>query len=299
MCISSNTILRPREEWQPTDKYSTRTRIVPCGKCYKCLGRRRNAWSFRLYHEMLISETASFVTLTYGADEKRGFGEEPPTSFNGIYSLDKKHFQDFIKRLRIQNQKAYTRNGKPGECPPLRYYAVGEYGTNHLRPHYHLILLNLENHLRERSFGVAKDIWKKGNVDIADCNIATINYVVGYLMKGVWQPQTDDDDRLPEFSLMSKKLGSNYLTDEIYHYHLDRMETSVDHPSGFRIPLPRYYRDQIFSVEEKAELYEINQLVQAMSWEEFVNVDYDMERLRIKRGIEKSIRHEKTQRVTL
>lgn len=287
MCISPYIMTRPREEWQNTDQYTTRTRSVPCGECHKCLGMRRNAWSFRLFYEMKIASTASFVTLTYGVNKEEGFGEEPPTSFNGIYTLDKGHLQKFLKRLRKQN------NGK------LRYYAVGEYGTNNLRPHYHLILFNLDRALQQRSFRVAKAIWKKGNVDIAACNIATINYVVGYLMKGRWRPQTDDDDRLPEYAAQSKKLGSNYLTDEMYNYHLDRMETSVDHPSGFKIPLPRYYRDQIFSKEEKAELYEINQMVQAMDWEEFANLDYDLERQRIRRDINKSIKHEKNQRQLL
>lgn len=53
------------------------------------------------------------------------------------------------------------------------------------------------------------------------------------------------------------------------------MDTSVMHPSGFRIPLPRYYKDKIFTVEEKAELYEINQRVREVDWEEFVNIDFE------------------------
>ena len=136
-------------------------------------------------------------------------------------------------------------------------------------------------------------------MDIAVCNIPTINYTVGYLMKGTWEPQTDDDDRTPECSMMSKKLGQSYLTDQKYWYHLDRMETSVMHPSGFRMPLPRYYRDQIFSTEEKAELWEINQQIQSMDWNEFVNIDYDMQRQVVQRDINRALQNVKLKRVLL
>ncbi len=287
MCISPLTLKRPKDEWQDTDEYSTSTRQVPCGQCYKCLGRRRNAWAFRLYHEMQISTSSVFMTLTYGINEKEGWGENPPTSFNGIYTLRKKHLQDFIKRLRRIN------NGT------IKYYAVGEYGTNNNRPHYHIIMFNLDPHHISRSLNLSKQTWKKGNMDIAQCNIATINYTVGYLMQGAWQPQTDDDDRDPQFSTMSKKLGSNYLTDRMYNYHLERMETSVDHPSGFKMPMPRYYRDQIFSKEEKAELYEINQKLQSMNWEEFINIDYDMQKQKINKKIKDMQSNLKLKRATI
>lgn len=301
MCISPTTLQRPREEWQDTDQYTTRTRTVPCGKCYKCLGRRRNAWAFRLHHEMLNSDTACFITLTYGINKEEGFGEDPPLSFNGIYTLEKRHLQLFIKRLREVNRRHQKR--KYGTLyknqRTLKYYAAAEYGTNNKRPHYHIIMFNLHCDFIQRSFDLSKNIWKKGNADIAQSNIATINYVVGYVMKGSFEPETDDDDREPEFSIMSQKLGASYLSDKVYHYHLDRMDTSANHPSGFKIPLPRYYRDQIFSTEEKAELYELNQKIQSMNWEEFVNIDHDIKRQQIHHQIKKHQSDLKYKRTTL
>lgn len=282
MCISLEKIWR---------KHATidgrKTDLVPCGKCYKCLGKRRNAWAFRLHHQMQVSSLPVFMTLTYGVNEREGWGENPPTSFNGIYTLKKRDLQLFLKKLRKQN------NGT------IKYYAVGEYGTNNYRPHYHLIMFNLDRKHVINSLLVSKNIWKKGNVDIAKCNIATINYVAGYIMQGAWQPQTDDDDREPHFSTMSKHLGSNYLTDEIYRYHLDRMETSVTHPSGFKMALPRYYKDKIFSREERAELAEINQQIQHMNWDEFVNIDYKQQNERINLKIQKADKNLKTKRVVL
>jgi len=39
--------------------------MVPCGKCERCLDRRKREWGFRMEEEMKQSKTAYFVTLTY------------------------------------------------------------------------------------------------------------------------------------------------------------------------------------------------------------------------------------------
>jgi len=274
MCVTPLTLKRNRDEWQ-TDKtsYSTVTRVVPCGKCFQCLSRRRNGWSFRLHHQMNVSESACFMTLTYG--DNGIFGENPKQTKNGFDTLVKKDLQDFFKRLRKHENK--RKNGTT-----IKYYGVGEYGTNNHRPHYHVILFNLSNYTLTRSNMVAEKIWKKGFVDIAQCSSASINYVVGYINQGAWIPKSDLDDRAPHFSMMSKGLGSSYLTDRIIDMHYDRMDASVMHPDGYRIPLPRYYKDKIFTVEEKAELYEIAQAWREMDWEDFVNYDYEKE-VRVKK----------------
>lgn len=268
MCVTPLTLKRNRDEWQ-TDKtgHSTVTRVVPCGKCYQCLSRRRNGWSFRLHHQMNISQSACFMTLTYGDNGK--FGQDPKKTKNGFDTLVKKDLQDFFKRLRKHETKQTDGT--------LKYYAVGEYGTNNHRPHYHAIIFNLSSYTLTRSNMVAEKIWKKGFVDIAQSTAASINYVVGYINQGAWVPKSELDDRVPHFSMMSKGLGSNYLTDRIYDYHYDRMDASVMHPDGYRIPLPRYYKDKIFTVEEKAELYEIAQAWREMDWEEFANYDFNKE----------------------
>lgn len=288
MCVTPLTLKRNRDEWQ-TDKtsHSSVTRVVPCGKCFQCLARRRNGWSFRLHHQLNVSQSACFMTLTYGKNEE--FGEDTPMSKNGLPTLVKKDLQLFFKRLRKFEK---TRNNDN----TIKYYAVGEYGTNNHRPHYHAIIFNICDYTLARSHMVAEKIWKKGFVDIAQSNAATINYVVGYINQGSWVPQNDVDDRTPHFSIMSKGLGSNYLTDNIIDYHYDRMDASVMHPDGYRISLPRYYKDKIFTIEEKAELYEIAEAWRAMDWEEFVNYDYAKEVMIKKHKIEQNEKKRKKER---
>lgn len=94
---------------------------VPCGKCAGCLTASRLQWAFRLRQEMRDSVECHFVTLTYD-------DEHVPIKDDCFFTLRKKDFQDFMKRMR----KHYG--------AILRYYAVGEYGGNFHRPHYHVLL---------------------------------------------------------------------------------------------------------------------------------------------------------------
>lgn len=116
---------------------------APCGKCIYCLNSQRNDWTFRLWQESRHSQNSNFLTLTYDKESLR-YGAKGPT-------LYKKDVQDFIKRLRKNNLKQWKEK--------IIYYAVGEYGDETERPHYHLIIFNVHpNTLR--------DLEKSGRTDL-------------------------------------------------------------------------------------------------------------------------------------
>lgn len=91
---------------------------LPCGRCIGCRLERSRQWAMRLVHEKRFHERSSFITLTY--DEKH-LPEDR--------SLNVKHFQDFMKRLRKEE----------GENR-IRFFHAGEYGAKRGRPHYHAII---------------------------------------------------------------------------------------------------------------------------------------------------------------
>ena len=70
---------------------------VSCGKCVRCIERKKMEWAFRVRDVMKESKTAYFVTLTYD-------DAHLPYSKNGTHTLKPKDMTDFMKRLR-QNQK--------------------------------------------------------------------------------------------------------------------------------------------------------------------------------------------------
>ena len=164
----------------------------PCGKCYPCLQRRVSGWSFRLMQEHKVSTSGYFITLTYDTDHV-------PIKLSGYMTLDKSDFQKFIKRLRKQDKSA------------IKYFAVGEYGGRTMRPHYHAIIFNVYN------VDNIDKCWNKGTIHYGTVTEASVGYTLKYMMKKSKVPLHRNDDRQPEFQLMSKGLGLSYLTDAIYN----------------------------------------------------------------------------------
>lgn len=215
-------------------KYTGEWHTFPCGKCPECCARRASGWSFRLVQQGRISSSAMFVTLTYN-------WQHLEFSKNGFRSLNKTTLQLFFKRLR----KRY---------PPrtIKYYAVGEYGGKRGRPHYHIILFNADQQ-------AVLDSWCDGGQPIGDVHFgdvreASIGYVLKYISKDRRRKRFARDDRMPEFALMSKGLGANYMTPRIVRWHkddlLNRMYCVVPNSGGKKISMPRYYKDKLYSRTE-------------------------------------------------
>lgn len=181
---------------------------VPCGKCPQCLARRISGWSFRLMQEERYSESAYFITLTYDSDHV-------PITNRGYMGLQKRDVQLFFKKLR----KAHTKNGTHDK--PIKYYVAGEYGGKSFRPHYHIIIFNAElklmmakhEHmlLHQTQYDGVQPItctqWEHGHITVGQVNHASVGYTLKYMCKEKRIPLHRNDDRLPEFSLMSKGWG--------------------------------------------------------------------------------------------
>ncbi len=191
-CLTPITLVRKTRGSR--DNQNSLTDVVPCGKCPECHRRRQSGWAFRLEKEQLHSMTSAFTTLTY--EDKY-----LPFSKHGNMTLRPSDHQKFMKKLRkkIRSDKRLTPNQ-----PSLKYYAVGEYGATYERPHYHQIIFNLPQYYIDRP-QIISDIWGMGSIQVAECNIKTINYVTGYIIKQIDNKSRHHlDDRIHEFSHMSK-----------------------------------------------------------------------------------------------
>lgn len=212
---------------------------VSCGKCWECLRQKRNEWSFRLYQEQKVCDSAVFVTLTYS--------DENLPVVDDYYSLNKKHYQNFIKAVRYENKKYSDAQ--------VRYYGVGEYGTKTKRPHYHLILFNCTVETLEK----LPEIWDKGHTHIGSATPSAIRYITKYLINKK-KKQDDGFPKVAEFSTMSRRpaIGSNYLKSH-FDYHRRNDQVTVRNDVGVEQPLPRYYKEKMFSKKELKLINEINQ----------------------------------------
>jgi len=200
---------------------------VPCGKCIPDLMNKRADWSFRLEQEYKYSKSAIFVTLTY--DQKHAPSDG---------SLDKRHLQLYLKRLR-----------KKDGTNKIRYYAVGEYGTRSGRPHYHLLLFNA-NESHARSSWTDSNGDPVGIVHIGSVTPASVAYVTKYIV----QPFCEVQGLLKPFATMSRAygIGGRYLSDEMVQWHRcdDRNYALRD---GAKCRLPRFYREKIWPLVKENE----------------------------------------------
>lgn len=200
---------------------------VPCGKCLICLSNKREDWSFRLMQEYKVSSSAYFITLTYSEKYLPSMG------------VSKRHFQLYMKRLR----KLVDKDTKY----PVRYYAVGEYGGETKRPHYHAIIFNADEKSIRQAWAFFNKVRNKvepiGIVHVGNVTEASVAYVLKYVVQKYEYPEGLN----PSFSLMSRGhgLGANYLSDAMVAWHRsgDRVYALQ---YGVKRRLPRFYKEKIW-----------------------------------------------------
>ena len=174
---------------------------VPCGQCFPCRLNKSREWAVRMIHELRYHSTASFITLTY---------RDKDLPENG--TLVKKHFVDFMKRLRARNPDiriSYYMCGEYGQvCEncgksyPIHkkshknYNGCTEWSAGLGRPHYHAILYGVDFKDKE-VFKTSKagsliyksetldNIWQKGFTSIGDVTFESCAYVARYVTKKI------------------------------------------------------------------------------------------------------------------
>ena len=249
-----------------------------CGQCLPCRIRRRRLWTHRMLLEALDHSDSCFLTLTYSDEnlpilgsKKRGISSN--TSLPSHGNLNPRDLQLWLKRFR----KAIS----PSK---MRFYAVGEYGDESYRPHYHAAIFgyprcsqgNTQTPLRRRPASSAPvgydpgrptccahcalvyDTWGLGRIFVGSLETHSAQYIAQYTTKKLTAP---DDTRLkrgnqwlhPEFARMSRRpgIGSNMMANvaEVL-LKLDLETSESDVPVTLRhgsdeYPLGRYLRQQL------------------------------------------------------
>lgn len=225
---------------------------VACGQCTECRLEKSRQWAMRITMESKLypEDTNWFVTLTY--DEN---------NLPDNASLRKSDLQEFLKRLRRHYEYHYQHQG-------IRFYAVGEYGTESGRPHYHIALFNTpidfrklkmhgKNEIGQPYFECKElsEIWGKGIVTIGMLSYESAGYIARYVMK----KQTGKLEKfnydmlgiIPEFSLMSRKPG---IGERYYEQNKDKIYANdtvyIPKKGGSISSKPPKYFDKLYEREE-------------------------------------------------
>lgn len=226
--------------WTPSQAYVDVPMQVPCGRCVGCRLERARQWSVRMMHEARQHPDNCFVTLTY--DDARLPADR---------SLNKKHFQDFMKRLR-----------KSVAPKRISYFHSGEYSDDKWRPHYHAIIFNHD--FRDSKFyrfngrgdrvctsAELERLWGFGSCFVGAVTFESAGYVARYCLKKVLGDKAADHYRRfapdsgeiyylqPEYATMSLKPGIGKAWFEKYSGDLARYDAVA--VSGMLTRSPRYY----------------------------------------------------------
>lgn len=95
------------------------------------------------------------------------------------------------------------------------------------------------------------------------------------------------DDRLREFSVMSKRMGKSYLTPQMINYYKKRELTAILHENGHFISMPRYYKEIIFNKQELKKIYtdmlNHNEVIERTTYEKNQDINKHKKQLKLKR----------------
>lgn len=234
---------------------------VPCGQCIECRLNRSRKWADRCMLELGYHNQSYFVTLTYD-NEHLPLSEvvdDETGEINYNATLVKRDLSAFMKRLR----RAYEYSGKENK---LRFYGCGEYGSQTLRPHFHIIIFGLELDkddltLYRRNFAgdllynskLISKCWKNGFSVVGDVTWQSCAYVARYIMKKHLGKDADFYERFgiePEFTLMSRNPG---IARDFYEDNKERIfnEDFVSIPTkeGALKVYPPPYFEKLFEVD--------------------------------------------------
>lgn len=117
----------------------------------------------------------SFISKTQAVDKTDYPASTQYGRDNLIPFLNYVDVQNYIKRLRKHLSL------KLGSYEPLHFYAVGEYGPVHFRPHYHLLLFTNSEKVAEILRYCHGKSWKLGRSDFQCAAGGASSYVASYV----------------------------------------------------------------------------------------------------------------------
>lgn len=228
----------------------TRVLMVPvgCGKCIECRRQERTKWQVRLLEDVRHNKNGKFVTLTFSNESIAKLA----TEIKGLkgYDLDNEIATLATRRFLERWRKKYKKS--------IRHWFItelGHTGTEHI--HMHGIVWTdetLDEVERVWNYGY---IWKgkklNNNTYQNFVNEKTVNYLTKYVHK-----IDKDHEYYKAKVLTSAGIGKDYLNREDSKRHTfkkDQTKETYITRTGHEIGLPIYWRNKIWTEEEREKLW--------------------------------------------
>lgn len=228
-----------------------------CGRCIECKKKNARAWQARLLEHIKHHNNGKFITLTF--------------SNESIYKLSKKIQNrtgyELDNEIATRATRKFLENWRAKYKKSLQHWFITELGHNGTENvHIHGIIWtnkSIEEVAKKWIYGfVWKGHLKNGKYENY-VNEKTINYIVKYVNK--------IDIKHPLYKskiLTSPGIGNQYKDSynaQRNKYNGTKTKESYKTKSGHEINLPTYWRNKLYTDEQKEQLW-INKLNKGEKW---------------------------------
>ena len=235
--------------------FDKRVMAVPigCGKCIECKKKKCREWQVRLNEDIKENKNGKFVTLT--------FSNESIKKLDACINENIKGY-DRDNAIAGQAVRYFTERWRRKYGKSVRHWLVTELGGNGTENiHLHGIIYtdNVEAISERWEYGfivVGYSRYNKGkkmdNNENGFVGEKSINYIVKYINK------IDKKHKNYESKIFaSKGIGKNYIgsINSIKNKYKEETDESYKTRSGIKLALPIYYRNKIYSEEEREKLW--------------------------------------------
>lgn len=247
---------------------------IGCQQCKECRNKKARQWQTRLQEDIKTNTNGKFIALTFSNEWYKQLVENT----NGIRALhDLPHLKgyDLDNALAKSATRLFLERYRKKYKKSLRHWLItelGHAGTQNI--HLHGIIWPTQSTLDD-----IEKIWAYGfmwkgklikNKLVNYVNQKTINYIIKYVTK------VDEHHKYyRSIILTSPGIGKSYLqsynSTKNTFQHTDTNETYTT-PTGHKTSLPIYWRNQLYTDEEKEKLW-LQKLDKQERWINGVRLD--------------------------
>lgn len=245
----------PRVAWVP----------VGCQVCIECRTKKSREWQVRLHEDIKKHKNGKFITLTYNTESLKKIITEDEESYQKCTDKQKKGKWKRLSKMKgyeLDNQIAtrsmrlFLERWRKKYKRSLRHWMVTELGDGHTE-HMHMHGIVWTDNIDD-----IENIWQYGNVwtgntrlgkKVNYVNGATVNYIVKYITK-----MDEKHWAYQNVILCSPGIGDHYTkTFNATKNKYNEMGTTEYYrgDQGQRIGLPIYWRNKIYTEEEREKLW--------------------------------------------
>ncbi|UPW41224.1 replication initiator protein [Sigmofec virus UA08Rod_4888] len=247
MCLYPKLILNPKytetEKNQGEIPYMRDKRLkyipVGCGRCIECRKKKKREWQVRLNEELRVNKKAKFITLT--------FSEENLDLLRQLYGG-----MDYYNQICTVAMRRFLERWRKATGKSVKHWFITELGHKGTeRIHLHGILFtDADKEFIEKT-------WHYGMIWVGKfVNEKTINYITKYVLKTDQMHQ----DYMPKI-LCSKGIGADFVKTGDWQRstykrgYFGETEDNYRLRSGFKLAMPMYYRNKIYTEEQRENLW--------------------------------------------